>query len=175
MTAQPTPPHALNLALVGTVIVALATGPFFRLMTEVFIILVSDSTFGTGQTKGQGSFLLLLVESSLYGLIVSAPAASVNAAVIGLLARQGWDGVVWAAISGTVLGLAFGTYASWITTGGSVFEFSWITIQYMLMLSAFYVLAALTLALCYWWIAIRPIRQWRLRMESGRDAIRAME
>jgi hypothetical protein len=175
MIGPPKPPHALNLALVGTVIVALATEPFFRLMTEVFITLVSDSTFGTGQTKGQKSFLLLLVESSLYGLIVSAPAASVNAAAVGLLARRGRDNVVWTAISGTVLGLAFGIYASWTTTGGLVFEFGWITIKYMLMMSAFYVLAALTLALCYWWIAIRPLRQWRLRMESGRDAIRAME
>jgi hypothetical protein len=175
MTGQPRPPYALNLAFVGTAIVALATGPFFRLMSEAFISLVSGSPFGTGQTKGQESFLLLLVESSLYGLIVSAPAASVNAVVIGLFARRGRDSVVWSAVSGTVLGLACGIYASWISTGGLVFELSWISIKYMLMLSSFYAVAALTLALCYGWIAIRPLRRWRLRMESGKDAIRAME
>ena len=175
MTSQPKQPQALNLALVGTAIVALATGPFFRLITEVLMSLLRGSTFGTGQTKGQESFLLLLVESSLYGLIVSAPTASVNAAAIGLLARRRCDSAVWSALSGAVLGLAFGIHASWISTGGLVFEFGWVDIQYMLTLSAVYVVAILTLALCYWWIAIRPLRHWRLRMQSGADAIRAME
>jgi hypothetical protein len=175
MTGCPNPPRALNLALVGTAIVALAAGPFFTLISEIFISLVTDIPFGAAQTDGPQSFPSLLMESSFYGLIVAVPIASINAVAVGLLARRGWDSSVWAAISGTVVGLPFGIYASWITTGGLVVEFGRVDLQYMLVLSSFYVVTSLTLALCYWWIATRPLRRWRLRMESGKDAIRAME
>jgi hypothetical protein len=153
---------------------ALMTGPTFVLLligllgiTDVTVLMRLNGT----------AMAVTLAKSPVYGLVAGLPMAVVCAALIGILARRGWDAIGVSLVTGLV--------ASALPAVGLIYlalekardrlsvdpEFWW---QWPMTVTPFALTGALMCAL-FWRIAIRHRRHARLTALQDADAIRAME
>lgn len=151
----------LGRALAGAAAASVATGPTLVLLGRIGDVITGSQAMGYWRTDDLGA---LIVDSSLFCLIGSVPAASVNAAVLSHLARRARDAVWWAMASGGVIGFLGAMIMNGLIPGLAEAPVAlWLSATGTLM------------GLLHWAIAIRPRRRWRLSLWRDEEAIRAMK
>jgi hypothetical protein len=153
---------------------ALVVGPTFVLLL-IGLLSITDVTLFM---RMNGTVMAVaLAKSPVYGLVAGLPMAVVCAALIGILARRGWDAIG--------LSLIIGLIASALPAAGLLYllekareplavdpEFFWW--QWPMTMTPF-ALTGVVMCALFWRIAIRHRRHARLTVLHDADAIRAME
>ena len=123
-------------------------------------------------------YATLLLESSLYGSIITLPSTLVHFVIIAVLAHRARDAFGWSMSSGAVIGVVLAGILVWVLiasgeAGG--FESRQAALLFMAGASTPFLATGALMGLLYWRIAVRPQRRWRLLRQQGEVAIRAME
>lgn len=153
---------------------ALMVGPTFVLLL-IGLLVITDPTL---LLRMNGTAMAVaLAKSPLYGLVAGLPMAVVCAALIGILARRGWDAIGVSIATGMIASAPPAAVIIYIglqkvrdrTTIDP--EFWW---QWPVTMVPFALTGSLMCAL-FWRIAIRHRRHARLTTTMDAIAIRAME
>lgn len=168
--AYPRPPRTIRLALLAAFVTAVLAGPVTAILFIAALATRGMPMPDLDDIEDLIEIGELLIYSSLFGLVGSIPAATINTFLLAFLARRRHDALGIAIASGATLGLLAGA-----TIG--VIEF--LTEDRALMFAVSIGLPFLTtgglMGALHWIIAIRPRRRWRLFQERERAALMAME
>jgi hypothetical protein len=153
---------------------ALVAGPTFVLLL-IGLLSIADATL---LMRMNGTAMVVaLAKSLVYGLVAGLPMAVACAALIGILARRGWDAIGVSLITGLI--------ASVLPAAGLLLALEkarqdrltldpalwW---QWPITVTPF-ALTGVVMCALFWRIAIRHRRHARLTVLQDADAIRAME
>jgi hypothetical protein len=145
---------------IGIAAASLVTGPTLVLFATVHQLVMEP------QDHWQvDSLLAIMFYSSLFCLIGSIPAASLNAIVLGSSARKGIDAAWWAMGSGGMIGLVVAVVIFGLVADGRLDG----------KLALWFGATGVFMGALHWRIAVRPRRRWRLSLLRDEEAIRAME
>lgn len=164
----PTRSIALRALWVG-ILVSFLAGPIFLWLTvAVSEPPPADSEFPL-HSSDIGALLYLSPAASVAGLMVSVPAAFVNAVALMALAQKRTDGLVPAIISASICGTMIPAVLIRLFGGAKQLLFDG---EHTLTATACLATTGCLLGIVYWLIAVRPIRRSRRssRRLQGRRA-----
>jgi MFS family permease len=175
--AYPRPPGTVRLALIAAFVTAVLAGPTTMILFLAGLAALGEVPFYFADVADMIERIAgLLMFSTLFGLVGSIPAASINTLLLSYLARRRRDVSGLAIASGVTLGLLVGTTIAVIV---SVFDQGFGATSELLSVALSLGLPLMVsggfMGALHWSIAIRPRRRWRLFQERERAALLAME
>jgi hypothetical protein len=175
--AYPRPPKTVRLALIAAFVTAVLAGPTTMILFLAGLAALGELPFYFTDVPDMIERIAgLLMLSTLFGLVGSIPAASINTLLLSYLARRRRDVPGLAIASGLTLGLLVGTTIAVIV---SVFDQGFGATSELLSVALSLGLPLMVaggfMGALHWSIAIRPRRRWRLFQERERAALLAME
>lgn len=123
-------------------------------------------------------YATLLLESSLYGSVITLPSTLVHFVVVAVLAHRARDAFGWSMLSGAVIGAVLAGILIWVLVASGEaggFDSLQEALLFLAGASTPFLTTGALMGLLYWQIAIRPQRRWRLLRWQGEVAIEAME
>ena len=144
-------------SLIALVISTAAAGPVMLATLTVWMTLDPMApTHSSFELRDALGYLVLTLTSIVGGSFASLPAIALNCLIHTGLTRYRLDALGWSIASGAALGAPFGYWLDYLTVIGSDYE------PNVVVMYPGAVVGILVNSL-YWFIALRPLRQARLR------------
>jgi hypothetical protein len=161
--------------MIGIFIGAAIAGPICLLLNEAVLSVRAGVAFGRVLFKESESFERAMMVAVRYGFMMYLPFMWIHALATSLLARKGRDSFVWSLPSVCGLSIPIAAFVMWSAQSAVFRQFDWIGLRLLLLMYLPFMVTGVLVGLFHWCIAVWPIRQWRLQVESSQAAIRAME
>jgi len=153
-------------------VIALAISPVFMLLLGLVLAAVNPAE----SASTLADYFSLLPTMPIHGLIPGVPLAVVYAALLSLLARQGWDAIGVALLIGVAIGLVLEiVFIAIATPEAGTSLGAWDLSRYFFQLLLPFAGASALMCAIYWRMVIRHQRLARLAAKQAADAIRTME
>jgi hypothetical protein len=175
----PRQPRTVRLALLAAVVTAVLAGPVTVILFVAGQAAQGMSLFSfTDVADLIANIAIIAMYSTLFGLVGSIPAATINSLVLAYFARRRRDASGLAIGSGLTLGLLVGVTlptVMFLMNEGLGQDIGQGFLEYATSTGLPFLIAGGLMGALHWSIAIRPRRRWRLFQERERVALLAME
>lgn len=175
----PRQPRTVRLALLAAVVTAVLAGPVTVILFVAGQAAQGMSLFSfTDVADLIANIAVIAMYSTLFGLVGSIPAATINSLVLAYFARRRRDASGLAIGSGLALGFLVGVTlptVMFLMNEGLGEDIGQGFLEYAASTGLPFLIAGGLMGVLHWSIAIRPRRRWRLFQERERAALLAME